>query len=375
VTDARDVINTMGVDAVLDALGLERRPPDARFFEDVFLRFQRRIACETLTRPAGDPKAFDAEGFFAEWVEEERGLAGEERARAFEWLARALGFDVSLAEGACAHPWEAARRDDECRGAGQGGSSSKVNDIAAVHRAVVASTEGRRILADAGFPLPVLLPLDPPAREIPTGFGNLSSAVAPEGSILVTCDARGEVAELLRIFPAPTASFIPLEELSRTSPGASARHENDEVFALRLLEDRVLFWSAGRMTILDAWSRLEYALPASERTAIEKLFVLELGDVVLPREADEDPEEPATLSVFHISPVATDDARRRSVRERPAYSLVASRELRVEESGAGSRLSIHATLAGPVPPAGPGEAVRKTLVFHLVSELFEVSRG
>jgi hypothetical protein len=183
------------------------------------------------------------------------------------------------------------------------------------------------------------------------------------------------VAELLRFLPAQTASTLPLEGLSRTPPGASARHENDEVFALRLLDDRVLFWRAGRMTVLDAWSRLEYALPASERSAIEKLFALELGDVDLPREADEDAAKPATLSVFHMSPVAADEARSWIARETLRYSLVASRELRIEESGAGSRLGIHATLAGPVPPAGPGEAVRKTLVFHLVSELFELSRG
>lgn len=28
-------------------------------------------------------------------------------------------------------------------------------------------------------------------QEIPTGFGSLSSEAAPEGSILVTCDAHG----------------------------------------------------------------------------------------------------------------------------------------------------------------------------------------
>jgi hypothetical protein len=367
-------MDTARVDAVLDALGLERRPPDGRFFEDVFLRFQRRIACETLTRPAGDPQAFDAEGFFAEWVEEEWGLAGGERAVAFEWLARELGFDVTLAEGACVHPWAAPGCHEVRRSAGDGGFSSKVNGVEA-HRAVLASIEGRHILADAAFPLPVLLPLDPLAQEIPTGFGSVSVAAADAEGARVTCDARGEVAELLRIFPAPGPGSLPLEELSRTPPDASPRHEPGRSFALRVLDDRVLFWSAGRMTILDAWSRLDYALPASERSAIEKLFALELGDVVLPREADEVPTEPAMLSVFHMSPAAADKARRRIARETPSYSLVASRELRVEESGAGSRLSIHATLAGPVPPAGPGEAVRKTLVFHLVSELFELTRG
>src|SRR5271169_4526958 len=169
MTDERDAAR---LDAILEALSFERRPKDARAFEDLFLRFQRRVACETLTRPAGDPQAFDAERFFAEWVEEETGLAGEERARAFEWLAVNCGFDLTAVRGACRRPWEedAPRRDELRPGRGDGGLSSKVKGAGA-HRAVIATIEGRRILADAAFPTPVLLPLDPPLREIPTGFG------------------------------------------------------------------------------------------------------------------------------------------------------------------------------------------------------------
>jgi hypothetical protein len=54
--------------------------------------------------------------------------------------------------------------------------------------------------------------------------------------------------------------------------------------------------------------------------------------------------------------------------------LIASRELLVEAAAEGARIALSATLARPVPPAGPGEAVRKTLVFHLVSELLSLSR-
>jgi hypothetical protein len=53
--------------------------------------------------------------------------------------------------------------------------------------------------------------------------------------------------------------------------------------------------------------------------------------------------------------------------------LVSSRKECVEEAPGGSLITIRATLAD-VPLAGPGEAVRKTLVFHLVSELLELSR-
>jgi hypothetical protein len=374
MTDARDAA---GLDAILEALSFERRRPDARAFEELFLRFSRRVACETLTRPAGDPASFDAERFFAEWVEEESGLAGEERARAFEWLARGLGFDASFAEGTSLRPWEITGHDEERRSSGDGGISSKVNGGRA-HRALIATIEGRRILADAAFPLPVLMPLDPRALEIPTGMGRVSATVAPEGSVRVTCDARGEISELLKLHPAPATTPIPFEEICRPSPDAGARHEargSKAPFALRLLDDRVLFWRAGRMTVLDAWSRLEYPLPSSSRAALEKLFALELEGVALPEESHEALAAPATLSVFHESPVSADEARGRIARDAPPLSLIVGREVLVEESGAGSRITIESALAPSLPAEGPTEAVRKTLVFHLVSELFELSRG
>ena len=376
MTDARDAA---GLDAVLEALSFEKRA-DARAFEDLFLRFQRRVACETLTRPAGNPEAFVAERFFAELVEEERGLVGEERARAFAWLAQELGFDVALERGACRRPWEEdpAGRDEKRRREGAGGFSSKVNARAA-HGAVVASIEGRRILADAGFPMPVLLPLDPPAQEIPTGLGKLSvSRAGGSDDLRVTCDGRGDVAELLRLDAAQDPALLPFEEISRTPPAGMTPHDargSGSTFALRLLDDRVLYWRAGRMTILDAWSRLDYPLPSSSRGALEKLLALELEGVALPEETLEAPPAPATLCVFHESPVSAEEARRRLARDAPSLSLVVGREVAVEEAGAGSRITIAAALAPSLPPAGPTEAVRKTLVFHLMSELFELSRG
>jgi N-acetyltransferase len=348
-------------DAVLEALSLERRAAGARFFEDLYLRFQRRVACETLTRPAGNPGAFDAEAFFAEWDEEERGLVGEERARAFAWLAKNCGFDMTLARGESRRPWNGA--EDSPNGKRVG-----------THRATVATIGGRRILADAGFPLPVLLPLDPPATAIPTGLGGLSLNVDEGGRVVVTCDARGEETELLRLDLAPNPSPLPLEEISRTSQDASPQPEALGAFALRILDDRVLFWRAGRMTILDAWSRLEYPLSGLERAAIEKIFALELEGIPLLEEPLAEAPEPATLSVFHLSPVAPDEARGRVGRDALPLILVSSREERVEAAPGGSLITIRATLSD-VPPAGPGEAVRKTLVFHLVSELFELGRA
>ncbi|MDL2716974.1 MAG: hypothetical protein PT977_04400 [Acidobacteriota bacterium] len=366
------------MDELLEALGLERRPPDTRFFEDLFLRFQRRVANETLTRPSGNPGAFDAEAFFGNWVEEERGLVGEERARAFAWLAGQLGFACELESSFCFRPWETVERDEQRWSEGPGGFSLK-GDGAGVHRAVIARIAGRHILADAGFPLPVLLPLDAPDREFPTGFGTLTVKSPPGGDdIRITCDARGEETELLRVDLAANPPPPPLEEIRRPLPGASPPLDtpgSKKGFALRVLDDRVLFWRAGRMTILDAWSLLDYPLPASERAAIEKIFALELEGILLPEEPLDEVAKPATLSVFHLSPVAPLEAKERVGRDPLPLILVSSREERVEEAASGgSRITIRATLAD-VPPEGPGEAVRKTLVFHLVSELFELSGG
>ena len=348
-------------EAVLEALSLERQASAPRFLEELFLRFQRRVACETLTRPAGNPQAFDADAFFAEWAVEERGLVGEERARAFAWLSKNCGFEVTLARGESRRPWN-------------GGEDSSNGKRVGTHRALVATIGGRRVLADAGFPLPVLLPFDPPGVATPTALGGLSLNVDEGGRVVVTCDARGEETELLRLDPVPLAGVFPFEEISRTPPDPSPPNETPGAFALRVLDDRVLFWRAGRMTILDAWSRLEYPLPASERAAIEKIFALDLEGISPSEESLAEAPEPATLSVFHLSPVAPDEARGRVGKGALPLLLVSSREERVEAAPGGSLITIRATLAD-VPPAGPGEAVRKTLVFHLVSELFELSRG
>ncbi len=326
--------------AWLEALGLEPRLPDGPFFEDLFLRFQRRVACETLTRPAGEASSFDPEAFAAEWPDEERGLTGEERARAFAWLAGELGFEVEIGESLCSRPWAEAERDK-----------------GEAHRSVVASIEGRRLLADAAFPLPVLLRLDAPSKEIPTGFGTLSVRVDGEGGFGVECDARGEAVELLRLRHAPPPNPLPLEEISRSAPAA-----------LRVLDDRVLYWTGGVMTILDAWSVLRYPLAGTERAAFESLFALNLEGVDLPGVPAAD--EPAALSVFHAVPLRPDEVRRGLDLAAPVPSaLVEARVARIDAITGGSRVALTATLGARVPPTGPGESVRKTLVFHLAMDL------
>jgi hypothetical protein len=363
--------------AWLEALGLEGRLPDARFLEDVFLRFQRRVAYETLTRPAGEAAGFDPEAFAAEWPGEERGLTGEERARAFAWLAGELGFEVALEEALCFRPWATAERDEGRWSDGEGGLSSKANGPAA-HRSVVATVGGRRLLVDAGFPLPVPIPLHVPSNEISSSFGTLSlePGEGEGGGIRVTCDARGEVAELLRLRPARHPGPVPPEETPGPSPAvfpAQGSGGSEFPFALRVLDDRVLHWADGRMTILDGWSALTYPLAGDERRAFESLFALNLDGIELPRVPAA--EEPAVLTVFHSLALPPEEARQALVLAEPPASLVASRTIDVAPARGGSRLSARAVLAGVVPQEGPGESVRRTLVFHLAMELLGAGEG
>ena len=327
--------------AWLDALGLEPRLPDVRFLEDLFYVFQRRIACETLTRAAGEPAAFDVAAFAAEWPEEERGLTSEERTHAFAWFATQLGFEVALEESICSRPWEPVGAE--------------------AHRSAVARVEDRRILADAGFPFPVLIPLQLPSREIPSSFGtlNVEPGKGDDGGLRVTCDARGEVAELLCLGAGARAG-------AARAPAAP--------FALRVLDDRVLYWAGGVMTILDAWSVLRYPFAGTERAAFESLFALNLEDVELPAvpAADVVP----VLSVFHAVPLSPEEVHLGLARtERAASDLVAPPEAFIEAVPGGSRVARSARFLAPVPAAGPGESVRKTLVFHLAMDLLGLGTG
>ncbi|MEO8056106.1 MAG: hypothetical protein ABI768_13190, partial [Acidobacteriota bacterium] len=139
-------------------------------------------------------------------------------------------------------------------------------------------------------------------------------------------------------------------------------------FATRVLDDRVLHWAGGVMTILDAWSVLRYPLAGTERAALESLFALNLEGVELPAvpAADIAP----VLTVFHTVPLPPEEVHRGLARaERPSSDLVAPPEALIQAVPGGSRIARTARFLAPVPAAGPGESVRKTLVFHLAMDL------
>lgn len=374
---------------LLEALGLEPRAAEPAFFEELFLRFQRVVPHAPST--AAEP----ADALAARFVSDETGASGAGRTRAFAALSRGLGFDVDFVAAADG-------------GAAPSGSASA---------ALVARLAGRDVLADVAFPMPVLLPLTPPAAEIPTAWGKasieLSGAVAR-----VVVEGHGEARVRAAYDLSSRAAAAPADEDRSTgdAPGGT-----ETAWRLRIFDDRAVRWSEGRLEVVDAWSRLTYPLDGSEAETLEALFgqpARDLRGVVAAA-------GPARLVVFDASPLpsavlrarletldglatllpegvqATDVLRgdkgwtwtlrgadgRALRRERIAVEPsgvavetlegdhpVKSRRLVLEERADGTRVTLDATLAKEVPPRGLAESVRRTLVFHLASELLALSR-
>ncbi len=326
---------TGGAAAFLELLGLARELPTPRFFEELFLRFAAAVPYETLTRRAVLPSPFDAGAYFERAAGEPEPLVGGERTEALLALALGLGFD-----------------------AGAVGVRSRCG----THRAIATRLGRHRVLADPAWPLPVLVPLEPPAQEIPTPYGALSARRDGDETVLLA-DGRGSVREILRV-----------GAVAPPSGGAlSAPVDPSPPFALRLLPDRIHFWRDGLLTVADAWSRLRTPLAGSEAAALRSLFALE-GD--LPGDLPGAAAGPAVLTVWHRvhGEAAAVRARLAEIPAEAADERTAALRFSVESEGDGLRLRADATLAGPTLGAGLSEPARKSLVFRLASDLFGAAR-
>lgn len=350
------------------ALGLEPGDPTPRLFEDLFLRFTRIVPHERLSR--GVDRARTTDEVLAAHLEEGLGAAGAERVATFLALARGLGFEAEpvAAEG----PRTA--------------------------RLVLAHLSGRRVVADVETPLGLLVPLDDAARDLPGPTGRLSLE-RDGGRFRLVEEGRGERATIW------TTELIPAAE-------AGPDDREGAPLVVRLDDDRRTSWDGRAVEVLDAWSRLVYTPADGE--ALEALFrvppgPLAAGPAPAPtltvwdshdREAEElrrivatpdgqrrllppgvragEPDPTPTgwewtlrdetggfLRRDHVEPTA-DGAR---VTTLEGETPVSSRRLRVDEG----RLELTAALSRPIPPRGPADSVRKTLVFHLVTELLALA--
>ena len=357
----------------LEALGYPTGAlPEPRLLSDLFVRFQAQVPLRSSLQDAG------VEEILSAWLEDGAGCCGEARVGAFEALASGAGF--------APEPGTATGPDGTARS--------------------VLLAAGGRVLLDPSFPLPAPLPLDPPASEEPAGYGTLS--VRDEGAgPAVFLETRGEERLLFRVAPGRPAV-----------PGPPAV---GSAGLFRLLDDRVLRWSAGVLEISDAWSRFRLPFPADDADGLEALF-----GPPIPPEADAGAATaPApTLAAYHATIAGPAELRallsdpsshaallpegwrvdglarveagfERTLvedgtlvrRERLTHladgyaveaegplALFRTRTLRIEPRPKGARLRLLATLRDPVPPRGLPEGTRRRLVFELASELLALDR-
>lgn len=350
------------------ALGLEPGDPTPRLFEDLFLRFTRIVPYERVSRRGGRARTTDE--VLAAHLEEGLGAAGVERVAAFLALARGLGYE---AEAVAAEGTRTARL-------------------------VLARLAGRRVVADVGTPLGLLVPLDDAARDLPGPTGRLS--LERDGLRLrLVEEGRGERATVW------TTELRPVPDTGPDDGGGAP-------LLLRLADDRCTTWDGHAVVVVDAWSRLEYA--PVDTASLEALFGVAPG----PHAAGSTRAPTLTVWDSHdVDPaalrraLATPEGQRRLLPPgltagepdpTPSgwvWSLHDDeggfqRRDRVEPLGDGARvttvegetpiscrrytvhpgrLELTATLSRPIPPRGPADSVRKTLVFHLVAELLALA--
>ena len=134
------------------------------------------------------------------------------------------------------------------------------------------------------------------------------------------------------------------------------------------------------MEVSDFWSRLTHPLGGGEKEVLESLFRVPCGGLPSAPAACPPPE----LTVYDLSPLPVALLEERSGRdpgrvdrslvEALGSSPVLSSAWTFEERPEGTRVKLTARLAN-LPPRGPTEALRRTLVFHLATVALALSRA
>jgi hypothetical protein len=236
---------------ILAALGLTKRPPDLRFLADLFDAFDRTVPFESaskILRHAEDSDLADKprvpEIFWSEHLELGTGGTCFARVAAFAALSEGLGF----------HPRKIV---------GSIGASSS-------HAAVLFDLEGRTWLADVGYPLPEIRPLESGAYESALGSCVLDAGPARATLSVVSGPERGAVIEY------PLAGVT--DDVFRaawTKTFTSPSYFLDKVVLRRHDAHRVLRFFRGEVEITDAYSRTVVPLLAGRAARLAEIFSIE----------------------------------------------------------------------------------------------------
>jgi arylamine N-acetyltransferase len=261
----------MNPDGVLEALGLERRSAELSFLRDLFGAFNRAVPFETASKivrdadvpsPADKPRRPDV--FWGDFLELGTGGTCFARAAAFERLTSALGFDPVVVLG---------------------GIMGRRN-----HASLLYSLGGRTWLADVGYPLPELLPLESAAFDTPVG--SLDFSVSGSSAVLrfVSGPEAGRVIDF---------SFDPVGEDELRASWERTFSKTSmflrEVILRKPDAHRVLRFFRGAVEVTDAHSRVRVPLARDRAARLSELFGVDSGILsrALSITGDPDPERSA----------------------------------------------------------------------------------
>ena len=239
-------------DEILEALELPRSAPGIGYLQALFARFNERVPFESASKiarnadvPRLEEKARTPEIFWADYLASGAGGTCFARVAAFEALLSELQFAARFALGRVQADFD--------------------------HAALRVSLEGRAWIADAGFPLPALLPDDASETE---------EIETPRGSLRVTPGLRGRRVEILggvpegprelEIFNAPVSPAEFLKKWEKTWRPDSKFLTS--VVLHREKDGRAVSFASGEIRVDDRHSRTRMPLAAPRAPALEEQF-------------------------------------------------------------------------------------------------------
>lgn len=255
---------------ILEALGVEARPPSLAFLRELFAAFNGRVLFESASKivrdkeeSSSESKPRDPEIFWREHLELGAGGTCFARTAGFDELLRSLGFDSQRILASIRAP--------------------------SSHAALLVRLEGKSWLVDVGYPLPEILPLE--RREIEGLTGEavfLPDREKAELKFFAGPDAGRRIEFSLR--PSSPREFR--EAWIRTFQAPSPFLEN--VLLRRQESSRVARFFRGTLEFLDSRTRTRLPAAAMPEGLLSEIFGI---DAALLRkafsfESEFDPPEP-----------------------------------------------------------------------------------
>lgn len=238
----------MNAGDVLEALGLERRPPGRAYLERLFDAFNRAVPFESASKivrdaevPSRPDKPRDPEVFWEDHLAFGAGGTCFARVAAFAALAEAVGFAPAKILG----------------GIGSHGN----------HASLLFVLDGRTWLADVGYPLPALLPLETASLDTPVGALEFEVSGSSGTLRFVSGPEYGRVIEFSFV-PAAEGEFRAEWERTFSKTSLFLR----EVVVRKPDAHRVLRFFRGCVDVTDAHTRTRVPLVDGRAEKISSIF-------------------------------------------------------------------------------------------------------